>query len=713
MRMRAFPILLFWMAVAGALRAATARQVDTLPGRDLEEVVVTATRTERRMGGVSVPVTLVGRDAIRRSGSLRLADILMEQTGLAVMQGFGRGIQMQGLSPDYTLILVDGEPLIGRMGGVLDLSRVTVGNIRRIEIVKGPSSSLYGSEALGGVVNIITDGYAAGRLGVDLRYGRFNTSDVSADVQRRLGKLKLSAFLNHNASEGYSLLPNARQKTVEPFRRATGQMQLGYSPSPRFMMRMGLRATEDRIRNSILVQNLGTQLLSRGSEVNRDLNLTPSLVWKPTERVTATLRGYLSGYSSEQRLALADLGGAYADRFRQTFARLEGQSDIRSGERAKSTLGLGSVTETVRSNRYDSLQTLRTARNDYFFLQHDWQSGDRSGITLGLRFDHNSLYRAVWSPKLSLYRRIGERWRVQASVGRGFKAPDFRQLYLNYTNLAAGGYMVFGTLVAAGEMRRLQTAGQIAQVLPAFDKLTTLRPETSTGINAGFRFDVQPGLSWNLNAFRNEIGNLILTDIIAFRTGGGQIFSYLNVNRAFTQGLESDMEWSGLEGLRVSLGYQLLQTADRAVLADIRAGRIFGRDPGTALSQRLTRGEYAGLPGRSRHMANLKVFRESADGRWNANIRLLYRSRWGAADRDGNAIINRPDEFASGYLQVNAALGLKWKGGVALQAGVDNLTNYRDPLNLPGLPGINPYLTLSWVMDRSASSSNTDKKQQP
>lgn len=708
--MRAIPILVFWMAVTGALRAAAEPQVvDSLPGRDLEEVVVTATRTERRMGGLSVPVTLVGRDIIRRSGSLRMSDILSEQTGLAVVQGFGRGIQMQGLSPEYTLILVDGEPLIGRMGGVLDLSRITVGNIRRIEIVKGPSSSLYGSEALGGVVNIITDGGSSGRLGADLRYGRFNTSDVSADVQRRIGRLRISAFLNHHASEGYSLLPNALRKTVEPFQRATGQLQLGYNLSPRLMMRMGLRATEDRIRNSILVQNLGTQLLSRGAEVNRDLNLTPSLTWKPWERVTSTLRGYFAGYASEQRLDLTDRVDAYADRFRQTFARVEAQSDVRTGERSKSTVGIGSVTETVRSNRYDSLQTLRTARNDYFFLQHDWQSGERSGITLGLRFDHNSLYRPVWSPKLSMYQRFGERWRVQASVGRGFKAPDFRQLFLNYTNLAAGGYMVFGTQVAAGEMRRLSAGGQITQVLPVFDKLTTLRPETSTGLNAGFRFQASRGLSWNFNAFRNDIGNLILTDIIAYRTGGGQIFSYLNVNSAFTQGLESDLEWSAAPGWRATLGYQLLQTADRAVLRDIREGKVFGRDSETGLARRLERGDYAGLPGRSRHMANLKIFRESMDGRWNANVRLLYRSRWGTTDLDGNGIINRPDEFARGYLQVNVAAGVKWKRGISLQGGIDNLTDYRDPLQLPGLPGINPYLTLSWTMGQSASSPSEKK----
>lgn len=165
-------------------------------------------------------------------------------------------------------------------------------------------------------------------------------------------------------------------------------------------------------------------------------------------------------------------------------------------------------------------------------------------------------------------------------------------------------------------------------------------------------------------------------------------------------------------GWRASLGYQLLQTADRAVLSDIRAGKVYGRDAETGLARRLDRADYAGLPGRSGHMANLKVFRESADGRWNANIRLLYRSRWGASDRDGNGIINRPDEFARGYLQVNIAAGVRWKHGLCLQGGVDNLTNYRDPLQLPGLPGINPYLTLSWAMGRPTSSTS-EKNQQP
>ncbi len=94
-------------------------ETDSLFNKKLEEVVVTATRSERKLSNIAVPVTLIQQKTIRQSGSLRLNDILGEQTGLFITQSFGRGVQMQGLSPDYTLILLDGEPLIGRMGGVL------------------------------------------------------------------------------------------------------------------------------------------------------------------------------------------------------------------------------------------------------------------------------------------------------------------------------------------------------------------------------------------------------------------------------------------------------------------------------------------------------------------------------------------------------------------------------------------------------------------
>jgi outer membrane receptor for ferrienterochelin and colicins len=116
------------------------------------------------------------------------------------VNGLGNGIQIQGLNPDYTLILIDGEPLIGRYAGTLELSRITTGNIRKIEIVKGPSSSLYGSEALAGVINIITDQPLVDKLNAGIRYGSRNTLDLSAQgkcCQRKMALFCLWEPLQH------------------------------------------------------------------------------------------------------------------------------------------------------------------------------------------------------------------------------------------------------------------------------------------------------------------------------------------------------------------------------------------------------------------------------------------------------------------------------------------------------------------------------------
>ena len=99
---------------------AFGQEADTIQSKELEPLVVTATRTERTVGALPMPVVLVSKAEVRTMGSLRLTEVLAEQTGLAVVpqvNGQGSGIQVQGLSPDYTLILLNGEPLIGRYTG--------------------------------------------------------------------------------------------------------------------------------------------------------------------------------------------------------------------------------------------------------------------------------------------------------------------------------------------------------------------------------------------------------------------------------------------------------------------------------------------------------------------------------------------------------------------------------------------------------------------
>lgn len=169
--------ILFSLSLFGISFGASAQKADTAKrntgARQLKEVVVTGTRTQKSLQQVPIPITRITIDEIRKKGLVRMNEVLSEQTGITILDDpHGQGIQIQGFDPAYTLILIDGLPLIGRTTGIFELSRLTTDNIDRIEIVKGPTSSLYGSEAMAGVVNIITADPARGiSAGVTTRYG--------------------------------------------------------------------------------------------------------------------------------------------------------------------------------------------------------------------------------------------------------------------------------------------------------------------------------------------------------------------------------------------------------------------------------------------------------------------------------------------------------------------------------------------------------------
>ena len=667
-----------------------AQQKDTLIGENAI-TVFTATKTERQLTNVAVPVQIISQKTIQQAGSLRLSDILSEQTGLFMTNGFGTGVSMQGLNPDYTLILIDGEPLIGRTSGVLDLRRIAVGNIKQIEIVRGPSSSLYGSEAMAGVINIITDKSKINSLGLTARYGTYNTADIGLKGSIRNSRIHHQGFGNFYRTDGFSIRPNSRERSIAPIERITQQHQLGYRFSDRTQLSVSFRLNNETIQNNITVTNNGNAINSVGYEKNKDLNTSLQLAHKFNEKVKNTTRLYGTFFKSIQDL-ITDNGAPYVDEFRQSFGRAENQTDVQFNNRLEMNVGGGYIHETARSTRYDNSSNVKTNRIGYAYLQTEWKALNQLTLIGGARYDHNELFAAAFSPKLALQYKINPKLSIKASVGRGFKAPDFRQLYLNFTNTAAGSYSVFGSVEAQKIIGELNRLGQISSLEPAFYGLNTLKPEFSTGFNIGIHFQDS---KWSLSAniFRNNIENLIDSRLVAYRTGGAQIFSYLNVKNAFTQGIETDIQYKLNKTLSLTAGYQFLLTGDQAEIDAINAGKVFTRDQ-NGFSRRMSRSEYVGLPNRSKHMANFKIL--YAKNAFFANTRLVYRSRWTTTDTDGNGLFNTNDAFAKGYLQINAAAGYEFNKGLSVQAGTDNLLNYTDVMNLPNLPGRTFYMTVSY-----------------
>ena len=197
---------------------------------NLDEVIITATKTERVLSSLPLNVSIIKKSEIEKTNATRLSDVINEELGLITVSDFGggEGIQMQGLDSEYTLVLIDNQPLIGRAAGTLDLNRISVGNIKQIEIVRGPSSSLYGNNAFAGVVNIITEEPKTGLRGnFSSSYETHNTSDNNVLFSYKKNNFYSSVFFNNYSSDGYDLIEGDGLNTVNKFKTNTIQIKLG------------------------------------------------------------------------------------------------------------------------------------------------------------------------------------------------------------------------------------------------------------------------------------------------------------------------------------------------------------------------------------------------------------------------------------------------------------------------------------------------------
>ncbi len=689
-----FNIILFFFAPLISFGQRLTIVKDTISANG-DSVVVTATRSERKLSNITVPVTIINAKTIQQNGSLRLTDILKEQTGLTMTSGFGAGVQLQGLNPDYTIILINGEPLVGRTAGVLDLNRIALGNIKKIEIVKGPSSSLYGSEAMAGVINIITDARTTIPLEAALRYGTYNTIDANLNNTLASKKLFYQGFYNYYNTDGYSIRPNSNNRVTTPITRLTSSQQFKYNLTENTNLVFNTRLTDEKIISNIAVSNGGVTIYSNGKEHNTDINLTGSLNHRFSNDLKTSFRSYLTNYVSNQDL-LTLSGAPYADLLNHLFQRVENQTDWTVSKKLTGIFGAGAVWEGVKSSRYDSEKVRKNNTIQYGFTQWEWMPMDKFIVIGGVRFDQNASYASAWSPKLSMLYKLNPQHKIKLSIGQGFKAPDFRQLYLDFTNAAAGNYSVFGSAEAQKVIGQLNSLGQIGSLYSSYYQLKSLQPESSTGVHLSWDWEPNPKTFISVQAFRNDIKNLIEVQQVGAYSSGAQIFSYLNIGRAYTQGLELETKYQWSPQWSLSGGYQFILTGDKDQIAEIKAGTVYTRDA-NGISSRLSLSDYVGLPNISKHKAQFKINYATQDG-YFANCRLVYRSKWAVNNTNGNEVYDSGDSFAAGYLSMYSSAGKNFSNGISLQMGCDNMTNYVDANNLSNLPGRTFYFSIKYQL---------------
>lgn len=664
--------------------------VDTSQAVPLPPVVVTATRSARPLTEVPVPTQLVSAAEIYQSGAARLSDLLAEQPGLLLFEDHGTGLMIQGFEPDYTLFLLDGEPIIGRRAGTLDLNRLTVQGLERIEIVRGPSSSLYGSEALAGVVNLIRRRPAAPlTAGFYARTETHSTHQLGATAELRQSRLGASLLFDHYRTAGYDLAPDVFGSTTPAIRDYTADLYLSWDLPRRSLLSFAIRRHHQQRQSAFALGEVPYDEIHR----QMDWSLHPRWQQQLSRRLQLDASLYLTGYETRTRRTRQADGALYdTDRFIQTYRKLEPRLQYLLSDRQLLTLGGGIVAEALEGDRYPDRIA---AQSGFLFAQHEWAPRPWLDVVAGFRFDVHSDYASRLSPRVAVLIQPATSYRLRASVGSGFKAPDFRQRYLVFTNEAAG-YSVFGVTRFREALQRLEDEGQIAQLLIHPDRIVTLRPESSVAFNLGGEATLfDKALTFSINLFHNEVRDLIDAQPVAQKINQAFVYTYFNIERLYTRGLESTFTFAPMTSVELALSYQYLETADRDVLDAIHAGQLFGRTA-SGRDYRLQRRDYGGLFGRSRHSGTVHLRWQPAPLNLMVVLRGVWRSRYGYRDVDGNGVVNRADEYVPGYSLWHLTLGRKWGRHLELRGGAFNLFDLRRPTRMPFQPGRRWFVTLTF-----------------
>ena len=660
---------------------------DSIPNNELNEVIITGTKTKRQLSLIPLPAKIISEDQIKKTNSSRLKDILDEQVGIIIVSDFGggEGIQIQGLDSEYILILMDGLPIIGRQSGTLDLNRIAIGNIKQIELIKGSSSSLYGSEALGGVVNLISsDNKDSLSLNFDYKFASYNTNDInlSTGIISKDGK-KFNLFINSYSSDGYDLDNTDNLNTIDPFKNYTVHLKYSFKKENLFFS-SSARGFDEK-------QNFKIDENYFGNNNILEWNSNSRINYKISDSFNIESDIYLTSYNSQEKISSnsMDQEEGFFDQF---LLKTEVRTIIDLWNRDKLTLGLGFYDESLSRNNFYKNKVSQYSIN--LFSQLEGFISNNTNYIIGARYDDYNNYKSQISPRIAIRTKLFEDVFFKSSIGRGFKAPDFRQLYFNFSNSTVG-YSVIGFNVVNEVIYELTKNNQIVNlVVPIEEFNEELKPESSFSINAGFKYYPSNNVKFEINLFRNDIDNLIDYKVIANKKNGQNVFSYFNLNKVYTQGIESTFNFKPNRKLDIILGYQFLEAKDKNIADSIKDGEIYARESLNSPSFKLMPKDYFGLYNRSKHTFNFKIYFE-AKNNLSINLRSKYRTKYGLFDSNGNDFLDIYDEFVKGYLISDFALLKNINSSLSLSLGADNLFNYKDSQNITNLPGRIVYVKIN------------------
>lgn len=621
----------------------------------LEEVVVTGTGTEHYLKDAPVQTEVITRRALEQFQARSMEELL---AGLSPSLTFhdgsmGSHIQLNGLNNDYILILIDGKRMNGDVGGQNDLNLLNPANIERIEIVKGAASSLYGSDAIAGVINIITKKHHdKTEFTSTSRVGAYGDVRESASLGLTIGQVKSMTGVNFHHTDGWrntdlqwnqqQLKPGSTMKTVNRSTNYTLTESLDWNVNDRLSLTASGSCYErwvvrphgpwSYLPNDFYYRNYGFAAGGKYRLGGRNY-LTADLSYdrygyfydyklqevtdyfKDGDRIT-----YFPGQrikQSVQRQVLGQTKGVFyiGDRhllntgFEYLYNHLESPHHI-DGDRA-------------------SVYTLAA------YAQEEWTAADDVVLTAGARGTVHKETGFNLSPKIAVLYNKGD-FRLRASYALGYKSPTVKELYYNYTATLGGGSL---TAYHGNKDLKAQTS-QYASVGAEY---------------AGRKFQA------SVTAYANFLRNMI--ELVEINLTAEEKLDeiekskmYLNLTQARIWGVDFTFNYQPVQTLTVSGGYSF--SDPRAQYPDQGADYM----------------KYIPIDATSQHNATLNASWHHTWSRYR--LGLAVYGRYQSVRR----YVEDNDADAFQTWRINTAhtlLGMK-KWTLTLNVGVDNLFNYVD-----------------------------------
>lgn len=465
-----------YLPLKGIVRGQNIKLVMEEDALRLNDVVVTGSRTERPLKLSAITTQVLGGKALVDAGYGNLQQALQQETpGLNIQKvGFGNEISMQGLDARHVLFLMDGERMTGDMAGNLDYERFNLHAIDRIEIVKGASSTLYGSRASGAVINLITKKTTKPMdIVAGVRYGQMNERNYTNPTPK-----DFLYMFEKNADR-----PNLQGWVSAGFNagKFTSQTDVWYSSADAFYM---YQAENDKKvytkeANPFLDHDVTITSVAKrppmGIEGSEHISIAQKVFYDPFKNLSIQVYGsafYMNTYDLIQDMTFsqardytagtkisyalkdwfkvtASLHGDFYDRFKR-HERLDYRTLVYKSRILQPRLSITSnyfkghslifgvehLSDDLTSDRFvNRKMTTRSLKETEYFLQDEWTANDEWLVSAGIRTNFSHVFGFMGMPKLAVKWSPADHWAFRANYSMGYRSPSIKELFFNWDHL--------------------------------------------------------------------------------------------------------------------------------------------------------------------------------------------------------------------------------------------------------------------------------------